>query len=543
MSSYYFIFLCLNVVALREAKDRPNIVMLFVDDLGYGDLGFTGHPTTKTPAIDSLAYNGKILTQWYSGYHVCTASRAALMTGRQPTRIGVPGVYTPVTNAGLPLNETTVAEFLKTQGYATGIMGKWHLGQRHVYLPGSRGFDEYLGVPYSDDMGRARTSKCNLTQTPLQQQTAAEQRGKRAWESYEDYLALGATDPMVGTDPAEDWLPLVSQGPNGTQVVEQPLDFTTLAEKYVDFVTSFVTRHAQQPFFLYMPFSHVHTTDSNQPEMQYAGCAFKNTTTRGSFGDALAEVDSQIANLIRLLEKNSLTKNTLILFAGDNGPWMIKGTSSGSVGLHYAMDSGYWNVGKGSTWEGGIHEAAFAYWPGQIAAQTRSTETVSALDFLPTVYSLLGVPLPTDRVIDGRDMSPVLFDKGPSKHDVLFFYGANDARKMPSAARYGRYKAHWVTAPGIGGCKNCPTNIYPNPPLIYDVLQDPSEAYPLTQNNTQPTDPTLIQVVQYLQKAFDKEVATFSWGHPVPEPDQPGEGPDLYGVCCDRAKACNCNGI
>jgi arylsulfatase A len=444
-----------------------------------------------------------------------------------------------VTNDGLPLNETTAAEFLKTQGYATGIMGKWHLGQRHVYLPASRGFDEYLGIPYSDDMGRARATKCNISEDSA---ANAEGTERPNWHQAE-YVALGVADPGVGSDPAGDWLPLVSQGPNGTKVVEQPLDLTTLASKYTDFVTSFVERHQHEPFFLYMPFSHVHTTDVNQPEQQYAGCAFKNATKRGSFGDALAEVDYQVENLLTALSKAQLSKNTLILFAGDNGPWMIRGSSAGSPGVFYGRDSGYWNVGKGSTWEGGIHEAAFAYWPGQILAQTRSTETVSSLDFLPTLYNLLGVPLPSDRVFDGRDMSAVLFDKGPSKHDVLFFYGANDARKMPSAARYGKYKAHWVTAPGLGGCKDCLTNYYPNPPLLFDVLQDPSEAYPLTQNNTQPTDPGLLAVVEYLQKAFVKEVATFTWGKLVPVPDQPGEGPDLYGVCCDRAKACNCNGI
>jgi len=442
-----------------------------------------------------------------------------------------------VTNDGLPLNETTVAQFLKTQGYATGIVGKWHLGQRHVYLPANRGFDEYLGIPYSDDMGQARATKCNSSQSAM----TVEGSSSSSWHQGE-YVAMGLTDPAVGSDPGGDWLPLVAQDSNGTKVLEQPVDLTTLASKYVSFVTSFVDRHQDEPFFLYMPFSHVHTTDGHQPEMQYAGCAFKNATTRGTFGDALAEVDAQVGNLLQALEKNQLSKNTLILFAGDNGPWMVRNTSAGSVGIFYGRHSGYWNVGKGSTWEGGIHEAAFAYWPGQIAAQTRSTETVSSLDFLPTVYSLMGVPLPTDRVIDGRDMSPVLFDKGPSQHDVLFFYGANDDRKMPSAARYGKYKAHWVTGPGLGGCENCPTLRYPNPPLLFDILQDPSEAYPLTQNNTRPTDPTLITVVDHLQKAFDKEVATFTWGKLIPYPDQPGEGPDKYGVCCDRTKACDCNG-
>merc|ERR1719420_524354 len=147
----------------RVARDRPNLVMLFVDDLGYGDTGFTGHPTVNTPNIDRLAFGGKVLTTWYSGCAVCSGSRASLMTGRQYSRLGVPGVYGPTVNAGLPLNETTVAEQLKKVNYSTAIMGKWHLGQRARYLPGSRGFDYYLGIPYSDDMGGARASTCNKT--------------------------------------------------------------------------------------------------------------------------------------------------------------------------------------------------------------------------------------------------------------------------------------------------------------------------------------------------------------------------------------------
>merc|ERR1719408_1060752 len=151
----------LGTAAARSARDRPNLVMLFVDDLGYGDTGFTGHPTVNTPNIDALAFGGKVLTQWYSGCAVCSGSRAALMTGRQFARLGVPGVYGPTVSAGLPINETTLAEQMKKANYSTAMMGKWHLGQRARYLPGSRGFDYYLGIPYSDDMGKARATSCN----------------------------------------------------------------------------------------------------------------------------------------------------------------------------------------------------------------------------------------------------------------------------------------------------------------------------------------------------------------------------------------------
>lgn len=153
--------LALGAPPPRAPRDKPNIVMLFIDDLGYGDVGFNGHPTTNTPNIDKLAWNGKILTTWYSGCSVCSCSRAAIMTGRTWRRYGVPGVFSPTTNSGLPLNETTVATLLKSAGYATGILGKWHLGQRKPYLPAQRGFDSYLGVPYSVDMGDARATECS----------------------------------------------------------------------------------------------------------------------------------------------------------------------------------------------------------------------------------------------------------------------------------------------------------------------------------------------------------------------------------------------
>ena len=153
--------LALAFAGPRAPLTQPNIVMLFVDDLGYGDVGFNGHPTTNTPNIDQLAWNGKVLTTWYSGCPVCSCSRASLMTGRQWSRMGIPGVFGPTVSSGLPLNETTVADELSKAGYATGAAGKWHLGQRHAYLPAARGFDEYLGIPYSDDMGEARATPCN----------------------------------------------------------------------------------------------------------------------------------------------------------------------------------------------------------------------------------------------------------------------------------------------------------------------------------------------------------------------------------------------
>lgn len=567
--------------ALRAPTDKPNIVMLFVDDLGYGDLGFNGHPTTHTPNIDKLAHGGKILSSWYSGCPVCSGSRAALMTGRQYNRIGVPGVFGPGVTTGLPLNETTVAAQLKKVGYKTAAMGKWHLGQRSMFLPGARGFDEYLGIPYSDDMGEAKATPCESVAIDVSggsmKKSTIEMTDLR-----EDYAAMGYYNaaeqgdlsPMGavnGGDPGTSLLPLVHQAGGVTTVLEQPLDFSHLGEKYNSFATSFIANNSADPFFLYMPFSHVHTTAGDQPQKQYAGCAFKNTTARGMFGDALAEVDWIVGNVVDALVTAKVDQNTLILFTGDNGPWMIQGTSGGSEGLLTGRWGGYWNTGKGATWEGGHHEAAFAYWPGQITPMSRSFGVTSSMDLFPTASALAGVPLPTDRVYDGKDMSALLFDKGDSLHKALFFYGGCGGKDgTPTALRFGKYKAHWCTGPGLGGCKNC-NKVYfaaqngDSIPLIFDVHVDPSEGFPLnligsdkkdaginSLNQTMscndakgpgimPNGDNYTTVCNDIMKAYAHEIATFTHGTLISPPLLPSEK-DGVAVCCDRSKKCDCDG-
>lgn len=252
--------------------------------------------------------------------------------------------------------------------------------------------------------------------------------------------------------------------------------------------------------------------------------------------------DSIVGKIVDKLAFNNISENTLILFTGDNGPWMVKGISGGSTGLLYGRSSGYWNVGKGSTWEGGIHEAGFATWPGTIRSQTKSDEIVSSMDLLPTASALAGVSLPSHLTYDGRDMSKILLDKGKSQHETLFFYGGGGGCNWrgPSAMRYGEYKAHFSTGPGLSGCKNCEHICYCKDPannncdiLLFNIREDPSEAYPV--NNK--TD-----VVNAVVAALQHEMATFTYGKLVAPPDGPGEGPGKYGVCCDREKGCDCSG-
>eukprot|EP00051_Salpingoeca_urceolata_P019388 m.283015 g.283015 ORF g.283015 m.283015 type:complete len:565 (+) comp19410_c1_seq1:371-2065(+) len=540
----------LLLATAHAVHDKPKaIVMLFVDDLGYGDTGFNGHPTTETPNIDTLAHGGRVLTNWYSGCPVCSGSRASLMTGRVFARIGVPGVYGPTVDNGLPLNETTAADIAKKAGYKTAAMGKWHLGQRKMYLPAARGFDEYLGIPYSDDMGEARLTACSEEEEQEQAETCStsQRRRRNTWADNEAmYKEAGYLDEDSSKvpDPASKYLPLVRQtklanGQINTTVVEQPLDFSHLADKYNSFVVDFINSAGDDPFFLYMPFSHVHTTEGNMDEEQYSGCNFRHYTKRGKFGDALVEADWIVGNVMTALKEKGIFNDTLILFTGDNGPWMIKGKSGGSEGLFTGRASGYWNTGKGSTWEGGVHEAGFAHWPKHIDPMSRSSEIVSSLDLVPTLASLLDVPLPTDREYDGQDMTPVLMGE-KSKHEFLWLYGGAGKDK-PAAVRWGEYKAHWVTGPGLGGCDGCKVEHY-TVPLLFNIYEDPSEAYPLTSNTTKNLPANILSVVTTLQAAYDKQVATFHPTKEAPAPDGPGEGPGKYGVCCDRSKNCDCDG-
>ena len=384
-----FVALLLHQIdGLRDPRQQPNIVMLFVDDLGYGDLGFTGHPTTHTPNIDRIASQGKILSNWYSGAPLCSASRAALMTGRQTPRTGVPPVLGPTERRGLPLNETTLAEHLRRANYTSGVVGKWHLGQRTMYLPHNRGFDEYLGIPFSDDMGTARRTPCPqaapeavqgtgvragpgtaaLASGAEEQQREGEQgdRGEGDAGGGGPQGVQGAEGPETRARPAKfdaqavaaggarardlvgvelDFtppLPLVHQRDNTTSVTEQPLDFTHLGRQYNDFALRFIAEHRDRPFFLYVPFSHVHTTLGGG---QYAGCAFQGSTARGPFGDALAEVDWMVGNIVQALKEQGIEENTLVLFTSDNGPWLAKGLNGGSMGLLTGSSAGYLNTG------------------------------------------------------------------------------------------------------------------------------------------------------------------------------------------------------
>lgn len=279
----------------NQSSSVPNIVILFADNLAYNDVGIFGSPTAKTPNIDRLGFEGLKLNNWNSAAHLCSASRAALLTGKYPARLGVyPRVFRPDAVFGLMPNETTIAEHLKQQGYATSIVGKWHLGHRPAYLPTNQGFDQWLGIPYHMSGGSLDNHICN-------------------------------------TDVNETmWLPLYE----GDKIIQQPVRVQDLATRYANAASSFIKRNAANgtPFFLYMSFSHVHQLCAPRDYPEQAQCQWSSDGRSGTFVDAVEEMDWIAGRILETLDGKGLTNDTLVLFTSDNGPWVAEQSCAGSKG-------------------------------------------------------------------------------------------------------------------------------------------------------------------------------------------------------------------
>ncbi len=357
-----------------------------------------------------MAVEGMKLTQFYSAAPVCTPSRAALMTGRLPIRSGMCSdtrrVLFPNSDGGIPADEVTLAEALKTAGYTTACIGKWHLGHLPQYLPTNNGFDSYFGVPYSNDMHVVR-------------------RG----------------DPP---------LPLMRD----LETIEAPAFQPTLTQRYTAEATKFITQHQDEPFFLYLPYTFPHIP-------LFASDEFLGKSSRGLYGDVVEELDWSVGQILQTLRELKLADNTLVIFTSDNGPWLTKHNEGGTAGLL--------RDGKGSTWEGGMREPTVAWWPGKIPAGSVSQKLGSTMDIFTTSLKLAEVELPQDRIIDGVDLRPVLFDSGPSDRETVFYYRGQTLM----AVRKGPWKAHLITRPAYGGGKA----VTHDPPVLYHLDHDPSERF------------------------------------------------------------------
>jgi arylsulfatase A len=382
----------LAVVGVLRAADTPNLIFINIDDLGYADIGPFGSKLNCTPHLDRMAQEGRKLTCFYAA-PVCSPSRAALMTGCYPKRsLSIPHVLFPGNDVGLAPEEITVAELLKKQGYATGCIGKWHLGDQPEFLPRQQGFDYYFGLPYSNDMGPAEDGVKSSLGAPI-----PKRKGK------------GQGQPP---------LPLLRNETVLKRVLAH--DQTTLVALYTEEAVKFIREHQEERFFLYLPHSAVHFPI-------YPGEAFQGKSNNGIYGDWVEEVDWSVGQVLDAVRELGLSENTLVVFTSDNG-----GTPRGVN----APLRGY----KGSTWEGGMREPTIAWWPGKIPAGTETDAVTSMMDILPTFVKLAGGSLPPDRTLDGGDIWPILTGEPGAKspYDVFYYYRGLNLQ----AVRSGPWKLH-----------------------------------------------------------------------------------------------------
>lgn len=372
------------LLAVTTSARSPNVVVIFIDDMGYGDIGPYGATKQRTPHLDRMAKEGMKLTSFYAA-PVCSVSRAQMMTGCYGARVSVPGVYFPGQSVGLNPSEVTVAERLKDKGYVTQIIGKWHLGDQPEFLPTRQGFDHYLGIPYSNDMLK-KNAETKIPVVPLLRD--------------EKIVELMDGDAQ-----------------------------SRLVEIYTKEAVDFIGRNKDKPFYLYFAHNAVHTPI-------HPGAAFAGKSSNGRFGDWVEEVDWSVGQVLDALRSQGLDKDTLVVFTSDNGPWLIKGTDGGSAGPLRG--------GKGSTWEGGVREPTIAWWPGHVPAGSVNDAVAGTIDLLPTFVALAGGTVPATPVIDGRDITPILLGQSKeSAREAHYYFSGYELQ----AVRQGRWKLALVPQP------------------------------------------------------------------------------------------------
>ena len=424
----FFIALLFNFWSFYgfQNNNSPNYIVIFVDDMGYGDLGVYGNPTISTPHLDKMAYEGQKWTQFYSAASVCTPSRAALLTGRLPVRSGMASSKNPVlfpnSLSGLPATELTLAEKLKEKNYKTAIVGKWHLGHTKNYLPNNHGFDYYFGIPYSNDMDKINNNNY--------------------WSEYEN-KELSSDSYNV---------PLMEN----FDIIERPVDQTTITSRYVDKTLQLINNYKNDNFFIYL--SH------NLPHIPlYASKRFLGKSKRGLYGDVIEEIDYGVGLIINELKKLNLDKKTIVVFTSDNGPWLVYKSHSGSAGLL--------RNGKGTTWEGGVRVPTI-FWGANIKPGLIN-EIGSTLDIYTTFLALAKIDTQKNMIVDGYDLSETLLRKKESQRDEMFFYKGDEL----FAVRLGDFKLHLKTTDWFKEPKKH------NPPLLFNLNIDPSEKFNISSKN------------------------------------------------------------
>ena len=436
----------------NASNQKPNVIIIFADDLGYGDLSSYGHPTIRTTNVDQMAHEGQKWTNFYVGASVCTPSRAALLTGRLPVRSGMASsvnrVLFPDSHNGLPQSEVTLAEQMKKGGYATAAIGKWHLGHKEEYLPTSHGFDSYYGIPYSNDMDNI---------TPFR----SEGGYFEFWKSEERKDINTFNVPLM----------------RNTEIIERPAEQHIITKRYTEEAIKFINEKKDEPFFLYLA--------HNLPHVPlFASEDFEGTSPRGIYGDVVEEIDDSVGQILDELRKTGLDKNTIVVFTSDNGPWLIMNEEGGSAGLL--------RNGKGSTWEGGMREPCIFWAPGRIAPGI-VTDLGSTMDLFTTFSKIAGIDIPNDRIVDGIDLAPVLFNNETSTRKDMFYYRGDKLY----AVRVGDYKAHFITQEPYS-----PDVVEYETPLLYNLSIDPSEKYDISETNLE----VIANIMKVVKNHNDKMV-------------------------------------
>jgi arylsulfatase A-like enzyme len=535
--------------------ELPNIVIMLADNLGYDDISLfrssslsssSQRPGTKTPNLDKLGEGGMQFLNWNSVASLCSASRATLLTGKYPVRTGVyPRVFKPDAKYGLLPNETTIAELLRVEGYATSIVGKWHLGHRKPFLPTNQGFDEWIGIPYHMSGGSVDGHVCNSDQEETM------------------------------------WLPLY----HNHTIAQQPVNVDTLAETYANSAVRFIQRNTQsnheeqqqqargrRPFFLYMAFSHVHQLCAPRDFPEQATCQWASARN-ASFETAVEEMDWIVGRILDALDEVGVSNNTLVLFTSDNGPWVAEQACSGSKGpfrgdwlkrhvddrctacphdyvpspsvdrprrcvlpetqfdlegVHCGEDTGL-----GSVWEANMRMPALARFPGRIPIKSRSTELVSTMDVLPTILSMINRQIPDD--LDGIDVSDAFYGRSldETASARMLFYWRDGFQEGPLPVPYGRFD---VAAVRYGNFKvwfstksahyNDDVEQFHDPPLLFNVMDDPAESTPL--------DPLKYHhIIETIIDGTSQHKATVDWMLPLALATD-----KQYIPCVDRDHGC-----
>jgi len=372
-----------KIKEIPKSESLPNIVLIFTDDQGYQDVGVFGSPNINTPHLDKMASEGLKLTNFYAAQAVCSASRAAILTGCYPNRIGIHGALMPNAKIGLAHQEVTIAEMLQQKGYATGIFGKWHLGDHPDFMPLNHGFDEFFGIPYSNDM----------------------------WPNHPQQ------GPIFDFDP----LPLYEN----EVVIDTLMDQSNLTTQITQKSVEFIKRNKDKPFFLYVPHPQPHVP-------LFVSDKFKGKSERGLYGDVIMEIDWSVGEIMNALKEAHVDDNTLVIFTSDNGPWLAYGNHSGSAEPL--------REGKGTAWEGGQREPFIAHFPEKIPSGTTKKTPLMAIDILPTIADIVGADLPRNE-IDGKSAWKLF--KGEteeSPQDAYFFYYKKNELH---GVRYGKWKLYF----------------------------------------------------------------------------------------------------